>query len=91
MYYMQPISSTIVRSHCLDERATLINRGAGMSVFGADGQTTTMKDCEKMSNEELYRFVKMELPAVAATVREINESNRETVIAFLKFLKTRMP
>ncbi len=40
-----------------------------------------------MSNEELYRFVKKELPAVAATVGKINESNRETVIAFLRFLK----
>ena len=40
-----------------------------------------------MSNEELYRFVKKELPAVAATVGKINEFNRETVIAFLRFLK----
>lgn len=91
MYYILSISSTIVGSHCLDEGATLIIRGAAMPAFGANGQIATVKDCEKMSNEELYRFVKKELPAVAATVGKINESNRETVIAFLRFLKMRMP
>ena len=91
MYYIQPISSTIVRSHCLDEGATLIIRGAAMPAFGDNERIATMKHCEKMSNEELYRFVKKELPAVAATVGKINESNRETVIAFLRFLKMRMP
>ncbi|OPY59628.1 MAG: hypothetical protein A4E57_04684 [Syntrophorhabdaceae bacterium PtaU1.Bin034] len=61
-----------------------------MPAFGANEQTATMKGCEKMSNEELYRFVKKELPSVAATVGKIDESNRETVIAFLRFLKMRM-
>ncbi len=62
-----------------------------MPAFGGNEQIATMKNCEKMSNEELYRFVKKELPAVAATVGKINESNRETVIAFLRFLKTKEP
>lgn len=91
MYYILSISSKIVGPHCLDEGATLIIRRAVMTAFGANEQIATMKDCEKMSNEELYRFVKKELPAVAATVGKINESNRETVIAFLRFLKMRMP
>lgn len=57
-----------------------------MPFFRADGQTVTIEDCEKMSNEELHRFLEEKLPAVRATVREINDSNKETVIAFLKFL-----
>lgn len=44
------------------------------------------EDYEKMSNEELYRFFSEKLPAVADTVRKVNDSNREMLIAFLKFL-----
>jgi hypothetical protein len=45
-----------------------------------------MEDFDKMSDEELYRFLKEKLPAVAQTVRAVNDVNRETIIAFLKFL-----
>jgi len=45
-----------------------------------------MQDCEKMSDQELYGFLKENLPAVAETVRTVNDANRETVIAFLRFL-----
>lgn len=31
-----------------------------MPAFGDNERIATMKHCEKMSNEELYRFVKME-------------------------------
>ncbi len=41
---------------------------------------------EKMSDVELYSFLKEKVPAVAETVRKVGESNRETLIAFLRFL-----
>ncbi len=56
------------------------------SVFRSSGQTIVIKDCEKMSNEELCRFLEEKLPALAETVREVTDFNRETVIAFLKLL-----
>lgn len=43
-------------------------------------------DYEKMSNAELYSLLKERVPAVAETVREVRDSNREMLIAFLKFL-----
>jgi hypothetical protein len=43
-------------------------------------------DYEKMSDAELYSLLKERAPAVAETVREVKDSNRETLIAFLKFL-----
>ncbi len=43
-------------------------------------------DYEQMSDRELYALLKERLPAVAETTGEVGESNRETVIAFLKFL-----
>jgi hypothetical protein len=55
-------------------------------LFQTDGQILTMEDFDKMSDEELYRFLKEKLPAVAQTVRAVNDVNRETIIAFLKFL-----
>ena len=42
-------------------------------------------DYEKMSNAELHALLKEEMPAVAETVREVRDSNRETLIAFLRF------
>jgi hypothetical protein len=42
-------------------------------------------DYEKMSNAELYALLKAKMPAVAETVREVRDSNRETLIAFLRF------
>jgi len=56
------------------------------SVFRVNGQTMSIHDCEKMSDQELYRLLKENLPAVAETVRAVDDANRETVIAFLKFL-----
>ncbi len=44
------------------------------------------RDYEKMSNPELYSLLKEKVPAVAETVRGVSDSNRERVIAFLKFL-----
>jgi hypothetical protein len=42
-------------------------------------------DYEKMSNAELYALLKEKMPAVVETVREVRDSNRETLIAFLRF------
>ncbi len=56
------------------------------SVFRVNGQTMSLQDCERMSDQELYRLLKENLPAVAETVRTVNDGNRETVIAFLRFL-----
>jgi hypothetical protein len=61
-------------------------RGPVPSVFHVNGQTMSIQDCERMSDQELYRLLKENLPAVAETVRTVNEANRETVIAFLRFL-----
>ncbi len=38
-----------------------------------------------MSNQELYGLLKENLPAVAETVRAVSDTNREIVIAFLRF------
>jgi len=43
-------------------------------------------DYENMSDTELYVLLKDRAPAVAETVREVNDSNREKLIAFLRFL-----
>ena len=45
------------------------------SVFRSSGQTIVIKDCEKMSNEELCRFLEEKLPALAETVREVTDMN----------------
>jgi len=58
------------------------------SVFRVNGHTVSVQDCEKMSDQELYRLLKENLPAVAETVRTVNDANRETVIAFLRFLSS---
>jgi hypothetical protein len=39
-----------------------------------------------MSNEELYRLIKERAPEVAAVTGEVQDSNRETTIAFLLVL-----
>ena len=43
-------------------------------------------DYENMSDEELYSLLKERMPAVAETAGEVGDSNRETVVAFLKLL-----
>jgi len=43
-------------------------------------------DYEGMTNEELYFLLKEKAPAVAETAKGVNDSNRETVIAFLTLL-----
>ena len=42
-----------------------------------------------MSDRELWRLLEENLPAVAQTVRTVNDTNRETVIALLRFLSGR--
>ena len=42
-------------------------------------------DYERMSNVELYALLKAKMPAVAETVGKVRDSNRETIIAFLRF------
>ena len=43
-------------------------------------------DYEKLSDTELYAVLKGKAPAVAETVKEVKDSNREKLIAFLKFI-----
>jgi hypothetical protein len=45
-------------------------------------------DYERMSNAELDALLKEKMPAVAETVGKVRDSNRETVIAFLRFVQT---
>ena len=53
--------------------------------FRSDGKTMTVDDCARMSHQELYRFLKENLPALAETVHEVNDVNREGVLALLKY------
>jgi hypothetical protein len=55
-----------------------------MSPFGNQGEP--VMDYEGMTNEELYFLLKEKAPAVAETAKGVNDSNRETVIAFLTLL-----
>ena len=43
-------------------------------------------DFDNLSNEELCLLLKERMPAVAETVKKVKDSNRETVVAFLKFI-----
>ena len=43
-------------------------------------------DYEKLSDTELYTVLKERAPAVAETVKGVKDSNREKLIAFLRFL-----
>ena len=71
----------------LRDRKTLMAKGGPMpSVFRVKGKTVSLQDCERMSDQELYGLLKENLPAVAETVRSVNDANRETVIDFLRFL-----
>ena len=54
--------------------------------FRVDGQRISIQDCEKMSDQELFRLLEENLPALADTVRTVNGANRETVMAFLRFV-----
>lgn len=51
-----------------------------------NNQGRVVMEYEKMSDVELYSLLKEKAPAVAETVRNVRDSNRETLIAFLKFL-----
>jgi hypothetical protein len=55
-----------------------------MSPFGNPGEP--VMDYEDMTNEELYFLLKEKAPAVAETAKDVSDSNRETVIAFLILL-----
>ena len=48
----------------------------------------TIMDYDRMSNAELYALLKEKMPAVAETVGKVRDSNRETIIAFLRFVQT---
>ncbi len=50
-----------------------------------DGKTVTVDDCARMSHQELYRFLKENLPALAETVGAVNGANRESILALLKY------
>lgn len=43
-------------------------------------------DYDELSNDELYLLLKERYPAAAETVEEVTDSNRETVIAFMRVL-----
>ncbi|HNR79931.1 MAG TPA: hypothetical protein PKG85_06760 [Mesotoga infera] len=43
-------------------------------------------DYDYMSDDELFVALKEKAPATAETVEKVNDSNRQTIIAFLKFL-----
>jgi hypothetical protein len=38
-----------------------------------------------MSHQELYRLLKENLPGLAETVREVNDVNREDILALLRY------
>lgn len=54
------------------------------STLNDEGQVG--REYEKMSDAELYALLTERAPAVAETVKGIKNSNREKLIAFLKFL-----
>jgi hypothetical protein len=54
------------------------------STLNSEGRQTI--DYEELSDTELYTLLKERAPAVAETVKEAKDSNRETLIAFLRFL-----
>jgi hypothetical protein len=43
-------------------------------------------DFDNLSNEELCRLLKERVPAVLDTLGKVTDFNRETVIAFMKFI-----
>jgi hypothetical protein len=47
---------------------------------------TLVTGYENMSNEELYFLLREKAPAVAQAAKDVSDSNRETVIAFLILL-----
>ncbi len=54
------------------------------SVFSDKGWAGV--DFDNLSNEELCLLLKERIPAVFETVGKVTDSNRETVVAFLKFI-----
>lgn len=54
------------------------------STLNNEGQVG--REYEKMSDAELYTLLTERAPAVADTVKKVKDSNREKLIAFLKFL-----
>ena len=59
------------------------------STLNDEGQAAM--EYERMSDTELYALLEERVPAVAETVRKVRDSNREEVIAFLKFLSDGSP
>ena len=57
------------------------------STLNDEGQPSI--DYEKLSDAELYTLLTERAPAVAETVKEIKNSNREKLIAFLRFLSNK--
>lgn len=57
------------------------------STLNNEGQVG--REYEKMSDAELYALLTERAPAVAETVGKVRDSNRETIIAFLRFVQTR--
>ena len=53
--------------------------------FRPDGKAVTVDDCDKMSDQELYRFLQENLPALADTVGIVDDLNRKSIIALLKY------
>ncbi len=53
--------------------------------FRSDGKAVTVDDCARMSHRELYRLLKENLPGLAETVREVNDVNREDILALLRY------
>jgi len=72
-----------LRFHCAARRQKTSSMRSTPSNKGL-----VIMDYERMSNAELYALLKEKMPAVAETVGKVRDSNRETVIAFLRFVQT---
>jgi hypothetical protein len=62
--------------------------GDGFHAVSAGNKGTGDMDYERMSNAKLYALLKERMPAVAETVGKVSDSNRDTVIAFLRYVQT---
>jgi len=68
-----------------------LHRKAAKSEFEAvkaSNKGLMIMDYERMSNAELHALLKEKMPAVAETVGKVRDSNRETIIAFIRFVQT---
>jgi len=53
--------------------------------FRPDGKAVTLDDCVRMSDQELYRFLQENLPALVDTAGTVDDMNRESILALLKY------